>query len=165
MKYLRELIMLSFLSLFVIFADDKIGNSTSEEVDTTLKPSASKKIKHISSFRFDSYSAHIHWSDSCTESICIVKNSDHRVVQNISLKGDTDNLTIDMVSPEGTIKGTTYKVLEMIDYDKDGYNDLRILSAWGSRGGQESYKIWKYHPEDKKFYAAKSNHGLPSKKE
>ncbi|HCR28865.1 MAG TPA: hypothetical protein DIV79_02455 [Opitutae bacterium] len=110
-----------------------------------------KKMAHVTFVPFADYSAYVHWLNGCTEGITIVENSTYLVVQNISLKGDSDNLSIDIISSGGRLKGANYRYLDMLDCDGDGLRDLRLLSARGARGGQESYRIWIYDPEVKQF--------------
>jgi hypothetical protein len=97
------------------------------------------------------YVAYVEWQDELTESITLARSSDGRVIQHIYLGPFSDNLLIDYVTPEGTILGFTLKYMDMVDHDGDGYEDLRLLSAWGAAGGQETYVIWRFDPETETF--------------
>ena len=105
------------------------------------------------------YIAYIEWQDESTESITLAKSSDGSVVQNIYLGPFSDNLLLDYVTPEGTILGYTLKYLDMVDHDGDGFEDLRLLSAWGARGGQETYVIWCFDQDTEtfQFYGVQSH--------
>ena len=39
----------------------------------------------------------------------------------------------------------------MVDHDGDGFDDLRLLIAWGAGGGQETYVIWYFDQETETF--------------
>jgi len=49
--------------------------------------------------------------------------------------------------------------LDMVDHDGDGLDDLRLLIAWGARGGQETYVIWYFDQETEtfQFYGVQSH--------
>ena len=97
------------------------------------------------------YIVYVEWQEGLTESLTLAKSSDGSVVQNIYLGPLSDNLMLDYVTPEGTILGYTLKYLDMVDHDGDGFDDLRLLSAWGARGGQETYVIWCFDQETETF--------------
>ena len=146
------------LLLFSLMA----ANTLVEERTTSIVEAIpQKKMAHVTFVPFADYSAYVHWLNGSTEGITIVENSTYLVVQNISLEGDTDNLSIDMISSGGRIKGSLYRYLDMLDCDGDGLKDLRLLLARGARVGQESYMIWIYDPGEKQFvYEATHSEGI-----
>ncbi|MCD4701773.1 MAG: hypothetical protein K8S24_07960 [Candidatus Aegiribacteria sp.] len=113
----------------------------------------------ITTVDLGSYIAYVEWQEGLTESITIAKTSDGSVIQHIHLGEFSDNLLLDYVTPEGTIQGYTLRYLDMIDHDGDGFNDLRLLCAWGARGGQETYVIWYFDQETEtfQFYGVQSH--------
>lgn len=146
------------LLLFSLMA----ANTLAEERTTSIVEAISqKKMAHVTFVPFADYSVYVHWLNGSTEGMTIVENSTYLVVQNISLEGDTDNLSIDMISSGGRIKGSLYRYLDMLDCDGDGLKDLRLLLARGARVGQESYMIWIYDPGVKQFvYEATHSEGI-----
>lgn len=106
-----------------------------------------------------SYIAYVEWQEGLTESITLAKSSDGRVIQHIYLGEFSDNLLVEYVTPEGTILGYTLKYLDLVDHDGDGFDDLRLLSAWGAGGGQETYVIWYFDLETEtfQFYGVESH--------
>ena len=85
------------------------------------------------------------------------------MIQHIYLGDFSDNLLLDQVTIEGTILGYTLRYLDMVDHDGDGFDDLRLLSAWGARGGQETYVIWCFDQETETFqFSALKDQGIES---
>ncbi len=105
------------------------------------------------------YIAYVEWQEGLTESITLAKSSDGSVIQHIYLGEFSDNLLVEYVTPEGTVLGYTLRYLDMVDHDGDGFDDLRLLSAWGAGGGQETYVIWCFDQETEtfQFYGVQSH--------
>ena len=54
-----------------------------------------KKIRHLTQVSFDGYLVQVNWVNECTSSITIIDKKSQRVIQTISLEGDTDNHVFD----------------------------------------------------------------------
>ncbi len=85
-----------------------------------------KEIRHLTQVSFDEYLVQMNWVNECTSSMTIIDKKSRRVIQTISLEGDSDNLFVD----SGVVENRSY--LEMKDCDKDGHKDLWLLTSWGS---------------------------------
>jgi len=144
-----------FLLLMMVLANESTLDSYPEMFMVTI----CDEPLRITTVDLGDYIAYVEWQDELTESITLAKSSDGSVIQHIYLGEFSDNLLVDYVSPEGTILGYTLKYLDMVDHDGDGFDDLRLLCAWGARGGQETYVIWCFDQETEtfQFYGVQSH--------
>lgn len=115
---------------------------------------------HITKVELNEYIGYVNWVNNCTSSIILVNKVSREVIQTISLDGDTDNLSVELITHQAKIRNTNYDYLKLKDCDNDGHKDLWLLLSWGAREGQETYKIWRYNPRRKNFqYYIYSRHG------
>lgn len=146
--------------IFSIFMMVFLANeSTMDSHPDMFKVTICDEPLSLTTVALGSYIAYVEWQEGLTESITLAKSSDGSVIQHIYLGEFSDNLLVDYVTPEGTVLGYTLKYLDMVDHDDDGFDDLRLLCAWGARGGQETYVIWYFDQETEtfQFYGVESH--------
>ena len=119
-----------------------------------------KKIRHLTQVSFDGYLVQVNWVNECTSSMTIIDKKSQRVIQTISLEGDTDNHVFDTKryrDPGGL------RYLEMKDSDNDGHKDLWFLTSWGSRITR--HNVYRYNPRTNsfKFFYESVNGSPPTK--
>ena len=107
-----------------------------------------KENRHLTQVSFDEYLVQINWVQNgvvpaTTSSMTIIDKKSHRVIQTISLEGDSDNLFID----SRVVANGFY--LKMKDLDEDGYKDLWLLTSWGSEVWH--HKIYRFNPKTGTF--------------
>ena len=105
-----------------------------------------KEIRHLTQVSFDEYLVQLNWVNKCTSSMTIIDKKSQRVIQTISLEGDTDNHVFDTKryrDPGGL------RYLEMKDSDNDGHKDLWFLTSWGSRITR--HNVYRYNPRNNSF--------------
>ena len=119
-----------------------------------------KEIRHLTQVSFDEYLVQMNWVNECTSSMTIIEKKSQRVIQTISLEGDTDNHVFDTKryrDPSGL------QYLEMKDCDNDGYKDLWFLTSWGSR--ITHHNVYRYNPRTNSFkFFYESVNGSPPNK-
>ena len=85
-----------------------------------------KEIRHLTQVSFDEYLVQMNWVNECTSSMTIIDKKSQRVIQTISVEGDTDNHVFDTKryrDPGGL------RYLKMKDCENDGHKDLWFLTS------------------------------------
>lgn len=119
-----------------------------------------KEIRHLTQVSFDEYIVQMNWVNECTSSMTIIDKKSQRVIQTISLGGDTDNHVFDIKryrAPSGL------RYLQMKDCNNDGHKDLWFLTSWGSK--IRRHNVYRYNPitNSFKFFYESVNGSLPTK--
>jgi hypothetical protein len=120
-----------------------------------------KEIQHLTQVGFDEYLVQMNWVNECTSSMTIIKKKSHfvydgiftpapnRVIQTISLEGDTDNLFVDS---REVVNGF---YLKMKDLDDDGHKDLWFDGGMNG-SGRHTYSVYRFNPKtgifDEKYW-------------
>ncbi len=102
-----------------------------------------KEVRHLTQVSFDEYLVQMNWVNECTSCMTIIEKKSHRVIQTISLEGDSDNLFVD----SGEVANEIY--LEMKDCDKDGHKDLWLLTSWGTKVWR--HNVYRFNPKTGTF--------------
>ena len=119
-----------------------------------------KEIRHLTQVSFDEYIVQMNWVNECTSSMTIIDKKSQRVIQTISLEGDTDNHVFDTKryrAPSGL------RYLQMKDCNNDGHKDLWFLTSWGSK--IRRHNVYRYNPitNSFKFFYESVNGSPPTK--
>ena len=102
-----------------------------------------KEIRHLTQVSFDEYLVQMNWVNECTSSMIIIDKKSHRVIQTISLEGDSDDLYVGA----GVVANGNY--LQMKDLNKDGHKDLWLQTGAGSEVW--SNNVYRFNPKTGTF--------------
>lgn len=84
----------------------------------------------------------------------IVDNDSDKTIQTIDVQGEGLKIDLQLLAPRGKIKDVKElreKIFESVDYNFDGFGDLRLLREFPVDPGKKRYTIYLYDPKKKVF--------------